>query len=102
MDIVVRVKEIKGVCPTYKVGDSFVLKSGYQLVCDIPVCMHALSALMPYYNALRISEPAEWGLSGKTDESKAYIQCPDPADHTGGGTVIFEISRVDSADKNTG
>ena len=37
MDIIVTVKEIKGRCPTFnKVGDSFVLKAGYQLVSDIP------------------------------------------------------------------
>jgi len=54
METVVTVKEIRGHCPTYKVGDSFALKAGYQLVSDIPVCMHALAALMPYYNALRV------------------------------------------------
>ena len=94
MDIVVTVKEIKGRCPTYKkVGDSFVLKAGYQLVSDIPVCMHALASLMPYYNALRVSEPDNWGLEGKEDKTKAYIQCPDPFECTNGGTVIFEISK---------
>jgi len=94
MDIVVTVKEIKGRCPTYKkVGDYFVLKAGYQLVSDIPVCMHALASLMPYYNALRVSEPDKWGLEGKEDKTKAYIQCPDPYECTDGGTVIFEISK---------
>jgi uncharacterized repeat protein (TIGR04076 family) len=93
MEIVVKVKEIRGHCPTFKLGDSFVLKAGYQLVSDIPVCMHALAALMPFYNALSVSEPAQWGLDGKEDKSKAYIQCPDPFDCTNGGTVIFEISK---------
>jgi uncharacterized repeat protein (TIGR04076 family) len=93
MEIVVRVKEIRGHCPTFKLGDSFVLKAGYQLVSDIPVCMHALAALMPFYNALCVSDPAQWGLDGKEDKSKAYIQCPDPFDCTNGGTVIFEISK---------
>jgi uncharacterized repeat protein (TIGR04076 family) len=41
MEIVVTVKEIRGHCPTYKIGDSFTLKAGYQLVSDVPVCMHA-------------------------------------------------------------
>ena len=94
MDLQVTVKEIKGHCPTYRVGDSFVLKAGYQLVSDIPVCMHGLAALMPYYNALRVSEPEQWGIEGKTDKTKAYLHCPDPCDQTGGGTVIFEISKV--------
>ena len=61
METVVTVKEIRGKCPTYKSGDSFTLKAGYQLVSDSPVCMHGLAALMPYYNALRVSEPAQWG-----------------------------------------
>jgi uncharacterized repeat protein (TIGR04076 family) len=94
MDLVVTVKKIKGHCPTFKVGDSFTLKACYQLVSDIPVCMHALAALMPFYNALRVSEPVQWGLDGKEDKSKAYIQCPDPFDCTDGGTVIFEVSKV--------
>jgi len=94
MDLIVRVKEVKGVCPTHKVGDSFTLKAGYQLVSDIPVCMHALSSLMPFYNALCVSEPAQLGLEGKKDKSKAYVNCPDSVAFTGGGTVTFEISKV--------
>ncbi len=78
-----------------KVGDSFTLKAGYQLVSDIPVCMHGLASLMPYYNALRVSEPATWGIEGKDDKSKAYIQCPDACRYTGGGTVTFEIRKVE-------
>jgi uncharacterized repeat protein (TIGR04076 family) len=93
MDIKVTVKEIRGKCPTYEAGDYFVLRAGYQLVSDGPVCMHGLASLMPYYNALRVSEPSEWGLEGKEDQSKAYIQCPDPYDCTDGGTVIFEVSK---------
>jgi uncharacterized repeat protein (TIGR04076 family) len=94
MDLVVAVKEIKGHCPTFRVGDSFTLKACYQLVSEGPVCMHALASLMPWYNALRVSEPADWGLDGKLDKTKAYIQCPDPCQYTNGGTVIFEISKV--------
>lgn len=93
MDLTITVKEIKGSCATYKVGDSFVLKAGYKLLSDIPVCMHGLASLMPYYNALRVSEPKAWGIEGKEDPTKAYIQCPDPVGHTGGGTVTFEITK---------
>lgn len=96
MDLTVTVKQIKGHCPTYKMGDSFTLLAGYKLVSDIPVCMHGLSCLMPYYNALLVSEPAALGLDGKQDKTKAYVHCPDAADHTGGGTVTFEISKVAS------
>ena len=91
MDLIITVKEIKGHCPTYKMGDSFILKAGYQLVSETPVCMHGL---MTYYNALRVSEPAQWGLDGKDDKTKAYIQCPDPCEYTHGGTVIFEITKA--------
>ncbi len=94
MDILVRVKEIKGECPVYKVGDSFNLKDGYRLLTEIPLCMHSLSSIIPYYNALQVSEPGKWGLAGKKDKGKAYVQCLDPHSYTGGGTVIFEISKA--------
>lgn len=94
MDLLIAVKEVQGHCPVHRVGDSFTLKAGYQLVSEIPVCMHALAALMPWYNALAVSEPAAWGLDGQRDKTKAYIQCPDACDYTGGGTVVFEISKV--------
>ncbi len=38
--------------------------------------------------------PEEWGLAGKDEKDKAYIQCVDPVDYTDGGTVTFEISRI--------
>lgn len=97
MDLVVRVKEIKGHCPVYKVGDTFALESGYRLVTQIPLCMHSLASLLPHYNALQVSRPEEWGLAGRDDRTKAYVQCLDPMAYTDGGTVILEISRVDGS-----
>ncbi|NIM14357.1 MAG: TIGR04076 family protein [Candidatus Aminicenantes bacterium] len=94
MDLLVRVIEIKGHCPVYEIGDSFRLEKGYRLICDKPICMHSLASLLPHYNALLISKPEQWGLAGKSDQSKAYIQCLDPAAYTGGGTTIFEITRM--------
>ncbi len=94
MDLVVTVADVKGECSAYNLGDTFTLKDGYLLVSNVPVCMHALSALMPFYNALRISSPSDWKLAGKDAEDKAYVQCPDAASHTGGGCVVFEISKV--------
>ena len=44
MDLIVRVKEIKGTCSVYKLGDTFKLKDGYRLVSEIPLCMHSLAA----------------------------------------------------------
>lgn len=92
MDIVVRVKEIKGKCPVYRKGDKFILKDGYKLVCRKPVCMHALASLMPYYNVLRIKKGGEVSLNKDKEDEKAYLQCLDPGrKYTGGGTVIFEV-----------
>ena len=93
MDLLIRVKEIKGTCPVYKINDSFKLIDGYKLSTDIPLCMHSLTSLLPYYNALQVSEPDTWGLAKGADNKKAYVQCLDPYNYTNGGTVIFEISR---------
>ena len=93
MNLVVTIKEIKGHCPVYEVNDSFLLIDGYKLVTEKPLCMHSLAALLPHYNALSISEPDRWGLDGAQDKTKAYVQCLDVHQYTGGGTVIFEISR---------
>jgi len=91
MDLIIRVVEIRGCCPVYKVGDSFRLVEGYKLVSEIPLCMHALAALMPFYNVLRASSPCRWGIAGRKSPEKAYLQCMDPEAYTGGGTVVFEI-----------
>lgn len=94
MDLVVTVKEIKGTCPVYKVGDTIVIREGYVLDTgkSSDVCMHSLASIMPYYVALSKGvHPKELGFSGPR-EGRAYIQCLDPCDITGGGTVIFEIT----------
>jgi len=96
MDLLIRVKEIKGTCPVYKTGDSFRLKDGYKLITEIPLCMHSLASIMPHYNALTVSKPEQWGLAGKYKNGKAYVQCLDPQEITGGGTAIFEISAESS------
>jgi uncharacterized repeat protein (TIGR04076 family) len=92
MDLIIRVVEIKGNCPVYQVGDTFRLREGYRLESDKPLCMHSLASLMPHYNALRISPPSKWGLAGKNNKQKAYVQCLDAREYTGGGTATFEIS----------
>ena len=94
MDLIIKVKEIRGRCPVYEVGYTIALRNGYILDTKIsnPVCMHSLASLMPYYVALSKGvNPKELGLSGP-EEGKAYLQCLDPCHITGGGTVIFEIS----------
>jgi len=95
MHLIIKVKEITGHCPVYKVGDSFILEDGYKLnpkkSCFI--CMHSLSAIMPYYVALTHGiDPKSLGLAQKGD--CAYVQCLDPCKYTGGGTVVFEICKI--------
>ena len=90
--LILRVKEIKGNCPVYKVGDKIVIEQGYRLNCgeSDTICMHSLASVMPYYVALsRGASPAELGIANK--QGKACLQCLDPAAHTGGGTVTFQI-----------
>jgi len=92
-DLEIKVKEIKGRCSVYKEGDSFLILDGYKLKTDNPICMHALSSIMPYYVALSVGiSPRILGLG---DEEQGYVQCLDPCEYTGGGTVIFEIRKED-------
>jgi len=98
-DLKVVVREIKGNCPVFKEGDEFSICEGYLLKTNLPLCLHALSSLMPYDVALsRGIKPEDLDL-GKDD--RAYVQCLDPCEYTGGGTVVFEV-RVESnkEDKN--
>lgn len=90
--VIIRVKEIQGNCPVYRVGDKIVIQQGYQLNCSesATVCMHSLASVMPYSAALsRGVSPAELGIADK--EGEVHLQCLDPAAHTGVGTVIFQI-----------
>ena len=91
----IRVHEIRGICPIYKVGDKVVIDDP-QILLDKTdaLCVHALSTLLHYVVALeRGADPVELGLS-KTPH-RAYLQCIDPGQpYTKGGTVIFECSRV--------
>lgn len=90
-DLIVSVEKIDGFCPIFKVGQSFLIKEGYQLVAGFPLCLHALHSLSPYYVALsRGILPQELGLAGP--DGAAYVQCLDPHQITGGGTVSFKLS----------
>jgi len=95
--LVIKVVEIKGACPVYEVGNRIVLRGGYILdpgETDV-VCMHSLASILPYYLALSKGVKAkDLGIS-KGDSEEAYLQCLDPCEITGGGTVRFEISKVD-------
>jgi uncharacterized repeat protein (TIGR04076 family) len=93
--LVIKVREIVGRCPVYKMGDKIVIEDGCRvnLKETTAICMHSLLAVMPYYVALsRGIEAKELGLAKQGN--KAFIQCLDPCKHTGGGTVVFEIERI--------
>lgn len=97
-DLLIRVLDIRGRCPVYQKGHEFRILEGFKLDTERPLCMHSLSSLMPYYVALsRGILPKELGLT--RGGQAAYLQCLDPCEHTGGGTVVFEILSIDSEDE---
>ncbi len=92
--LVIRVKEVKGHCPVYRLGDKIVLEEGYRLNLEETdaLCFHSAASIIPYHVALyRGIMPTELGLA--KEGAKAYVQCLDPCQYTGGGTVVFEIER---------
>jgi uncharacterized repeat protein (TIGR04076 family) len=94
MKLIIEVIEIRGTCPVYEIGDRIVLDDGYKVNLEESdnICMHSLASILPYYNALAKGiEPKELGLAQKGEA--AYLQCLDPQEHTGGGTVIFKVTR---------
>ena len=95
MKLIVEVIDIKGKCPVYEIGEKIVLDEGYKVNLEETdnICMHSLSSLLPYYNALAKGvSPVQLGLVNQGED--AYIQCLDPQEYTDGGTVTFRISRV--------
>ena len=95
--LVVRVEAIKGGCPVYDVGDLIVLDDGFRLNLRETTngCMHSFASIIPYHIALANGvKPEQMGLAHKErKDGKAYVQCLDPCDVTGGGTVTFSIER---------
>jgi len=90
-DLKITVKEIQGKCPVFSLGDTFYINKGYIIKTEIPLCMHALSVILPFYSSLsRGVPPEEMGLG----KERAFLQCPDPCRYTGGGTVVFEIETL--------
>jgi uncharacterized repeat protein (TIGR04076 family) len=94
MTIIIKVVEIEGHCPVYKMGDKIVLDQGYKVNLEKTdnICMHSMASILPYYNALAKGiPPQKLGLARKGNA--AFLQCLDPQKHTGGGTVTFKITR---------
>ncbi len=93
--LVITVESIRGKCPVYSVGNRIVLDEGYRINVkeSDAICMHSLASVMPYYVALYNGvDPQELGLAGPED-GVARVQCLDPCEITGGGTVVFTIER---------
>lgn len=89
----VQVVEVRGHCPVFRKDDAFRIVDGYKLVADIPLCMHALQSLAPYYVALsRGVDPADLGLAGP--DGAGYVQCLDPQRYASGGTVTFKLETL--------
>lgn len=86
----IKVCEIRGKCPVYKVGDRVTI-DGPSILLDKTdaLCVHALSTLLHYVVALEEgADPVKLGLSKK--KGVAYMQCVDPGEpYSEGGTVIF-------------
>jgi len=101
MKLIIEISEIKGRCPVYKLGDQFAIEDGCRLKSPQDICMHSLASILPYYVALaRGINPSHLGLSSTTDAQACYIQCLDPCQYTGGGTVIFKIVNSCHGSKN--
>ena len=93
MGLMVTVKAIRGRRSVYRVGYRIVLREGYRLDLEggDAVCMHSLASVMPYYNAIfRGPKPEDLGLVDA--EGQACVQCLDPFEETGGGTVILRLT----------
>lgn len=92
----IKVREIRGRCPVYKVGDKIAIE-GPAILLDKTdaICIHAFSTLLHYVVALEEgADPVKLGLS--KDREHSYMQCVDPGEpYTEGGTVIFECRRIE-------
>ena len=93
--LVITVKEIRGNCPVFSVGDRIVIEAP-EIVPEKTdaLCVHALGSMLSMIIALsRGASFRELGLA-KDEGDVGYVQCLDPGPpYTPGGTVIFEIRR---------
>lgn len=94
----IRVHEIRGTCPVYRVGDRILIDDPKVILEKTDaLCTHALSTLLHYVTILGHDWcPVKLGLSRPEDPERAYMQCVDPGKpYTDGGTVIFEVRRIE-------
>lgn len=92
--IVLEVKDVRGFCPLYKLGDKIIFKEFYiDSKRSENICIHLLSAASTLLSAFMHGVSAvELGIGNREDVG--YLQCPDPGTlYTKGGTVVFELRR---------
>jgi uncharacterized repeat protein (TIGR04076 family) len=93
--LVVTVKEIRGKCPVFKLGDKIVIESPHIVPEETDaLCVHALGSMLSMITALSHGISfKELGLAQKKG-NVGYVHCLDPGPpYTLGGTVTFEIRR---------
>jgi len=93
--LIVTVKEIRGKCPVYRVGDKIVVDAPKIVTAQTDaLCVHALGSMLSTIIPLaRGVSFKDLGLAQK-EGNVGYVQCLDPGKpYTYGGTVIFEIKR---------
>jgi len=95
--VLITVKEIKGICPVYRVSDKIILEGYYvRSRKSANVCIHALTAMMSLLSAFSHGASARDLGIGKSDD-KGYVQCSDPGQpYTEGGTVVFQLKRLEA------
>ncbi len=94
----IEVREVRGKCPVYEVGDKIVVDDPRILLDRTDeLCTHALSTLLHYVTILEHHWcPVELGLTTPDEPGHAYMQCVDPGrPYTEGGTVLFECRRIE-------
>jgi len=93
--LVVTVKEIRGSCPVFKVGDRIVIDSPKIVVKETDnLCVHALGCMLSMIVPLSQGTSFKQLGLAKEEGERGYIQCLDPGKpYTNGGTVLFEIKR---------
>jgi uncharacterized repeat protein (TIGR04076 family) len=93
--LVITVKEIRGSCPVFKIGDKIVMDQPKIVVDETDnLCIHAFGCLLSMI--VPLSQGTSFKKLGlaKEEGEKGYFQCLDPGKpYTDGGTVIFEIRR---------
>ena len=91
----ITVKEIRGVCPIYKVGDKIIVDNYFiDSKRSSNICVHAFASMATLLSAFSHGSSAK-SLGIGNEDDVGYVQCPDPGpdSYPGGGTVIFEIKR---------